>query len=368
MDDKKCKEFIIDLDAPPADRWNEVAAEYGSDIKEAIKITVEGFPDIAVKIADFFGKELSELLPSFYREELDGLSQAIGVPVGEVFFYNLAYDITAHCTSVVTETSDGKILHARNLDMPRDAAFQRLVEISRKTVIAVSFRKQGVEVYSGVTTAGYLGLLTGQKPGAFTITLNERRTGSEWLNIIELLRDQPGSGVSLVIRDALSDPAMDFQGVVQKMTYIPLIAACYITIGGVNPGECVVITRDRKEAVQPLSNGVWKLDAASDQWYLLETNNDHWTQLPNIQPPDSNKDSYERKEAGDKAMMEFGKDKMSPDALFQVLSTKPVYNESTLYTAVMSAADSSVFSAWIRFPKQQPEPDPDRPRKNCTLV
>ena len=75
--------------------------------------------------------------------------------------------------------------------------------------------------------------------------------------------------------------------------------------------------------------------------------NDHWTQLPNIQPPDSNKDSYERKEAGDKAMMEFGKDKMSPDTLFQVLSTKPVYNESTLYTAVMSAADSSVFSAWI---------------------
>ena len=164
------------------------------------------------------------------------------------------------------------------------------------------------------------------------------------------MKDSPGSSVGLIIRDTLADPNMTFETAEQHLSSVPMIAACYITIGGINPGEGVVITRDRKGTVQPPSDGLWKLDADSGRWYLLETNNDHWTQLPNIQPPDSNKDSYERRNKGDEVMNDVGQEKIDPANVFKVLSTPPVLNEHTIYTAVMSAGQPSLFSAWIRFP------------------
>lgn len=361
-DSDKCKEFIIDLDTPPTNRWAEIGRIYGDNIKEAIKLTTGTLPSEVINIADFLGKELETLLPSPYKEEIQGFADVIGIPVGELFFLNLAYDLTAHCTSIVAQTSDGKILHARNLDTPRDPGFQKLMGVTRKSTFIVHFQEQGKTIYSGVTTAGYIGLLTGQKPNTFTITLDERRTGNVWLNIMELLKDHPGASVGLVIRDTLADPDINFEGVVEKLTYIPLIAACYFIIGGINPGEGAVITRDRKEAVQPLSNGVWRLNSSPGQWYVLETNNDHWTKLPNIQPPNSNKDSYDRQNTGDKTMNDIGQENMNPTALIKVLSTPPVYNQSTLYTAVMSAAEPSLFTAWIRFPKASSS------KKGCVVL
>lgn len=347
---KTPQEFIIDLDAPPANRWAEVGRQYAEVVKEGIEVITKEVPDVAAQVIEFAGKELANWLPSTYREELQGLAEVMGVSVGALFFYNLSYDITARCTSTVAQTEDGRIMHARNLDMPRDHEFLKLLDLSRKAVITVKFQSHGETVYSGVTEAGYIGLVTGQKPHAFTITLNERRTGSIWLNIKELLKDMPGSAVGLIIRDTLADPNMTFETAVHNLSSVPMIAACYLTIGGINRGEGVVITRDRKGTVQPLSNGLWKLDANSGRWYLLETNNDHWTQLPNIQPPDSNKDSYERRNMGDKVMNDIGPEKIDAANLFKVLSAPPVLNEHTIYTAVMSAGQPSQFSTWIRFP------------------
>ena len=359
-DSEKCKEFIIDLDTIPTNRWAEIGRIYGDDIKENIKLTIATLPSEVVKIADFLGKKLESLLPSPYKEEIQGFADVVGIPVGELFFLNLVYDLTAHCTSIVAQTSDGKVLHARNMDTPRDLL--KHMGVSRKSTFIVHFQEQSKMVYSGVTAAGYIGLFTGQKPNTFTITLNERRTGNVWLNIIELLEDHPGASVGLVIRDTLADPNINFEGVVEKLTYIPLIAACYFIIGGINPGEGAVITRDRKEAVQPLSNGVWRLNSSLGQWYVLQTNNDHWTKLPNIQPPNSNKDSYVRQNTGDKTMNDIGQENMNPTALVKVLSTPPVYNHTTMYTAVMSAAEPSLFTAWVRFPEASPS------KKGCVVL
>lgn len=173
-----------------------------------------------------------------------------------------------------------------------------------------------------------------------------------WLNIMELLKDSLGSAVGLIIQDILADPNMTFETAAHKLKSVPMIAACYLTIGGINRGEGVVITRDRNGTVLPLSNGLWKLDANSGQWYLLETNNDHWTQHPNVQPPHSDKDSYARRNMGDKVMNDIGPEKIDPANLLKVLSTPPVLNEHTIYTSVMSAGQLSLFSTWIRFPNQ----------------
>ena len=334
----------------------EIGRTYKTDLKQAVKEINATVPGFVIALVDTFGSELDSLLPPPYGDELRGLAEVTEIPVGELFLFNLAYDITAHCTSIVAQSSDGKLLHARNLDMPGGPQFQAVLTTARKETFTVHFQRGGETVYSGITIAGAIGLFTGQKPNSFTITINERRTGSMWTNILTLLRDHPGSSLSFLVRDALADPDINYQGVLNRMIYIPTIASCYVIIGGTKAGEGAVISRDRREAVKPFSNGTWKLDDSRDIWYLLQTNNDHWTKPPNIEPSghdDLTKSSYEREVAGNKAMVEMRQPNLSPQGLMNVLSTDPVLNKHTLYTTIMTAADPSLNKSWIRESKQE---------------
>ena len=344
-------EYIINLDANPKDRWKKIGAIYKTEMKQAMEHIRKTVPEFVFELVDTFGSELDSLLPQPYSDELRGLAEVTEIPVGELFLLNLAYDITAHCTGIVAQSSDGKLLHARNQDMPSDPQFLSVLKTARKMTFTAHFQRRGKTVYSGVTFAGTIGLATGQKPNSFTININERRTGSMWTNILTLLRDHPGSAVCFLVRDALADRDMDYQGVLDRMTYIPMIASCYVIIGGTRPGEGAVISRDRREAVKPLSNGIWKLDKSEGRWYLLQTNNDHWTKPPNIEPAGHKElaeDSYKREKAGNTAMANMGQSNLSPQGLIDVLSTGPVFNKHTLYTTVMTAADPSLDKSWIR--------------------
>ena len=339
---------VIDLDKDPKDRWKEIGTKYKTELKQAME-EVKTMLGEKIRLAEIFGNELDSLLPPPYADELRGLAEAADIYVGDLFLLNIAYDVTAHCTSLVAQSNDGHILHARNLDTPGE--FAKLLTITRKITFTVHFQKGGTTVYSGVSQIGVIGLATGQKPNSFTISVNERRTGSVWDNILGLLRDHPGSGIAFLIRDALADPDIDYEGVLNRMMHIPMIACCYITIGGTKPGEGAVIARDRNQAVKPFSNGVWKLDAANGTWYLLQTNNDHWTAPPDIEPsshPDLMAWSYERATAGYAAMEKMGRSNLSPEGLIGVLSTYPVFNQETLYTTVMAAEDPSLNKTWIR--------------------
>lgn len=113
--------------------------------EEGLEVITQG---VAAKI---IGRGVS--LPPTYKVELQGLAEVIGVPVGALF---LSYDITAHCTSTEAQTEDGRILHAGNLDVPRDPELLKLTELYRKFPITVNFQRQGQTVYSGATEAGYI--------------------------------------------------------------------------------------------------------------------------------------------------------------------------------------------------------------------
>ena len=342
---------IIDLDKDPKERWKEIGGKYKTEMKQGMEEVKKmvGKYVVGLAIADILGKELDSLLPPPYANELMGLAEAADIHVGELFLLNIAYDISAFCMSIVAQSNDGKLLHARTLEMPPE--FTELLTISRKMTFTAHFQKGGTTVYSGVVQAGMIGLATGQKPNAFTITLNERRTGTVWDNILALLREHPGSAVTLLIRDALADPEINYQGVLNRMMYIPMIASCYIIITGTKPGEGAVIARDRNQAVKPFSKGVWKLDASKGTWYLLQTNNDHWSVPPDIEPnghADLMDWSYARKMAGCEAMVKMGQSNLSPEGLIGVLSTYPAFNQDALYTTVMTAANPSLNKSWIR--------------------
>lgn len=114
--------YIINLDADPKDRWKEIGEKYKTDIKqtlEEVKKKAGEAVRILLRLVDVqaIGRELDSLLPPPYGDELRGLAEATDIPVGELFVLNLVYDITAHCTSIVAQSSTGYLLHARNLDM-----------------------------------------------------------------------------------------------------------------------------------------------------------------------------------------------------------------------------------------------------------
>ena len=183
---------------------------------------------------------------------------------------------------------------------------------------------------------GYVGLLTGQRPNAYTITLDERNTGDWWMNALQALTVVTHGIAAFHIRDTLADTSFSFEDAIENLAYKPLIAPCYIIVGGVGPGQGVVITRNRIGALD-----IWRLDAFNGRWYLVETNYDHW------KPPPKSDD---RRDPAIKAMNETERENLRSSSLFQVLSTPPILNNGTTYTVTMSASIPELYTVWIRYP------------------
>ena len=59
---------------------------------------------------------MADTLPAPYGDEMKGISQATGVKLGEVVLYNIFYEVSSYCTSVVGQDENGNIFHGRNLD------------------------------------------------------------------------------------------------------------------------------------------------------------------------------------------------------------------------------------------------------------
>ena len=300
-------------------------------------------PHEALSLASFIGNDIDRYVPYPYGLEMVGLAEALsGISVGDVVLGNMLYELTAFshgkwiagakrpkmCTSIVSEAINGTIYHGRNLDYTFGTS-----ELSNMTVI-IDFQEGGKTVYTGTTFAGMVGLLTAQKPHQFTVTLNERDQGDWWMNALEALVAGTHGIAALHIRDAIASKQMDFESALLFLADKPLIAPCYIIIGGTKAREGVVITRDRIAALD-----LWRLDGERGRWYLVETNYDHWV------PPPSDDD---RRDPAIKAMNETTRAGLNPTSLFGVMSTPPVLNDGTTYTVIMSAAMPGLYNTWIR--------------------
>ena len=89
----------------------------------------------------------------------------------------------------------------------------------------------------------------------------------EWF--LNINRNQ--AWTTLLARDVLENDDMNFEKAVKTFAYTPLIAPCYYIIGGPEPNQGAVVTRDREKAAD-----IWRLGTGNDTWYLAETNYDHW--------------------------------------------------------------------------------------------
>ncbi|KAM9859076.1 N-acylethanolamine-hydrolyzing acid amidase-like [Aulostomus maculatus] len=319
----------INLDEDPELRWASLVKVFDKEYlkkaaAEIIDSTVPKWVHCAVKP---IVNALEKYIPQPYAGEIRGLASHLDGSLSDVIILNFAYEISAFCTSIVAQDSNGHMYHGRNLDYPHP--------ILRNLTLNVYFHKNGEVVYHGTSFAGYVGLWTGQSPYKFTISGDQRGADhwwNWWKNMVSalLLRRSP---VSWLVRETLEN-AENFQDAVIRLSKIPIITGVYYIVGGVRAGEGAVITRDRMGPTD-----IWPLDPVNGGWFRVETNFDHW--LP---PPARD----HRRDAANKALNATGQDHINMDTFYQVLSLYPVCNGITIYTTTMTAAHPEKYHTLIR--------------------
>lgn len=336
------KRYTVNLDLPPQQRWTEIAKEHEENLLRLVRSVKQSLPAELASLVSTLGEDIDKYMPHPYDQEIIGIANALpNTTVSDVVLGNILYELTAYgnrkfdaesghvkmCTSIVAQAVNGTIYHGRNLDYD-------FPDLLRNLTIIVDFQQGGQTVYTGTTYAGLIGLATAQKPQAYTISVNERDTGTWWMNAFEALVAGTHGITFLLVRDVASNKEMDFEAAVSSLSSSHVIAPSYIIVGGAKPGEGVVITRDRTTA-----KDLWRMDPDSGRWYLVETNYDHW------QPPPAGDD---RRDPAIKAMDGTTRAGLNATSLFKVLSTPPVLNDGTTYTTVMSAAMPDIYNTWVR--------------------
>ncbi|KAI5088263.1 N-acylsphingosine amidohydrolase 1 precursor, partial [Silurus meridionalis] len=286
----------INLDQAPELRWSPLKDVFSKDFlqkaaAEVIDATIPGWINHVIKP---IARVLAWFTPQPYASEITGIAACFGIDIADALLLNFAYEVSPLCSSILAQDTKGQIYHARNMDYPH--------KVLKNVTIDVLFSKNGEVAYRGTTFAGYVGLWTGQSKNNFTVSGNQRSEGNWWGNIIStfLLRNSP---VSWLVRETL-EKAPDYRSAVMQLSNVPIIAKVYYIVGGVHPGEGVVITRDRSGPAD-----IWPLDTLNGNWYRVQTNYDHWLPAPK-------RDN--RRGAAMKALDDAGQDNINLSSLYQV--------------------------------------------------
>jgi len=292
---------------------------------------ISGLQDILPASFLDLGKALNLLyFPGEYAEEIRGCADEMGIEYGWLTLVNLGYEATDACTSIVAQTNDNKILHVRNMDF-WDGIW--LTNHLKNLVFTADYQKGGKTLFHATTFAGYVGVLSGMKPGAFSISIDTRDYPAGvfqlFYEIIAAITEKNASLVSFLTREVFTK-VNDFESAIKNLSNDLLIADVYYIVGGVSANQGAVISRNRHNATD-----IWRLQSPS-RWFEVQTNYDHWKQPPwfdnRVQPANT-------------AMQSLGRNGLTLNNLFKdVLSVKPVLNLQTTFTMLACAADNSYVS------------------------
>ena len=171
--------FTIDLSLPPEQRYLEVCAAFQSELVNLTPL----FDEVVGDMVPFIPlKWLHRIWRLFLRgvcsneenAELKGISKATGVQMYLLVCFNVLLDLFMGCSSGGAAVRAGKdskggskMVHFRTLDWGMDALRQIVVQLD------FVMQKDGPIVASSITYAGYVGVLTGARPG-MSVSLNFR--------------------------------------------------------------------------------------------------------------------------------------------------------------------------------------------------
>lgn len=348
----------VNLDEAPHFRWNSVAALFTKELQAAWHEfeTDPKYKDLRYIVEVIIALEQAQVekwFPEEQYQELQGISSVTGIPWPKLAAVNLWYDLTAYnsgpsalhassykghkaCTSIVAELQNGSIIHGRNLDYDLE-----LKPIMEDLVAVVDWERGNQTLFSSVSFIGMVGFNTAVRPGAFTLSQDERDVGSLIVNAWDVFVRQRASTFSAL--RIIAQDATTFDEALAMATIIQLAAPSYFIVAGVRSGEGAVVTRLRDNR----DIDVWRIDADVGRWYLVETNYDH-------NGPDQWGD--DRRTPAQQFLNATGREHFDLQALKQTLLNKDfdaskgqagTLNAGTVYTATMRAGSQPGIEAVV---------------------
>jgi len=249
-------------------------------------------------------------------EEMAGVAAAAGVDIRALTQLSLQYEAYCACTAVVVPTEKGGVALARTLDWE----FPELKMLN----IDVRLFKGKKLLYSGTTWAGYIGVLTAQRPGQYAAAVNFRERREDDAEPECDGSDSFPLPVGLAVRLAF-ERSSNYAQFVEDIATIPCMAPFYCMVASAT-GEGAQVTRAAGAELPRRQLG-------GETKYLLQANMDHWDR-------DTTHDTQESivrvKLAADLLQTPLARGYVLESELWSLLWTYPIYETgTTLYCTVM---------------------------------
>ncbi|TEA25730.1 hypothetical protein DBR06_SOUSAS1210006, partial [Sousa chinensis] len=323
--------YTINLDLPPYKRWHELMVDKAPALKvivNSLKNMINAF-EPSGKIVQLVDQKLKvQATETPAPNQPFRLTQTVCGHLREIISFNIFYEFFTICTSIITEDKEGHLLHARNMDFGVFLGWNVnnntwvVTEELKPLTVNLDFQRNNKTVFKAAGFAGYVGMLTGFKPGLLSLTLNERfSTNGGFMGVIEWILGK---------KDA---KWIGYEEAKTILTKTKVLAPAYFILGGNKSGEGCVITRDREQSLD-----IYELDPKQGIWYVVQTNYDRWKNpffLDNRRTP------------AKMCLNQTTQENISFATMYDVLSTKPVLNKLTVYTALIDVTKGQ-FETYLR--------------------
>lgn len=259
-----CPRYVIDLDDQPKNRWTAVITDHLDSLPAMLSLAQNLLGAVGTPIVTAMLRAAAAFGLAAHSDELRGVAEVANMSLGQVILLQLAYEAYAACTSIVTNGANGKPIHIRTMDWDMPDLMPLTIE--------VDFVKKGKLQYRATTWAGYVGVLTGLRPGVFSVSVNYRRSSKMHENpirafAINFLRGLSSKWpVSYVVRYALAK-CLSWESAVNVLKSSELIAPVYFTLCGCEHNQGAIVTRGRKRH---------KISWLTQNQFLVQTNMDNW--------------------------------------------------------------------------------------------
>lgn len=173
-----------------------------------------------------------------YFEELKAIAQYCRIDLGKLVVLQFMYEFYACCTSIVTNDSSERVpIHIRTMDW--DASFLK------ELVVELEFYKNGKPIFISTSWAGYVGIFTGTRLNAYSLSINYRKNASPsmWKNALGLLKRKWPLG--FLVRNTLEN-RNSYYSAAEALISASLVAPCYFILSGKYRNQAMVMIRDRE--------------------------------------------------------------------------------------------------------------------------
>lgn len=248
--------FKIDLDKDAKHRFSETTVHFKKQIGVVLETFLTLVPDIVLDMIEYLGRALHWVNPEYY-EEVDGIAYYLEQDIGPVMFMQYVFEFSSFCSSIIVKSKEGKILHDRNLDFP-------FSPVMRNVTYVAHFYKGDQYLFESTMFAGYNGILTGIKKGAYSISINGR-SPSQHSSILEFVKN-----IAVVFAGYKQNTKLtrdiflscdSYDCAFEKLKESPVSATSYFAIAGLKNNEGAIISRDRFSVanIDQLSDSNWFL-------------------------------------------------------------------------------------------------------------